>query len=513
VVDLAHEKDPEILRQVAQMQERELERVKARLRAATAELSVLRNETPEQLQRKLLKLEEQLAQRERELFARSSESRRDSFIGQRETETKTESQKQRGHGPRNQPELPVIERSYELDAPDQVCTSCGGALGEMDGHFEESEEVDVVERRFVVVKHKRKKYRCACGGCVETALGPDKLRPGNRYSVDFAVEVATAKYLDHLPLERQVRIMKREGLRVDSQTLWDQLEALARPLRDVPERILAALLAEPVVGMDETTWGMLDGSSSAKWYVWSVTGTRGVVHRIFESRSSEAATELLGDYAGTVVTDGFAGYQTAKRRGRFRLAHCWAHVRRKFLEAEHAYPREAGAVLNLIDELFALEGGSGAGPPERELVLKVRDERTRWVLRALLAWGLDIQRTALPESSIGKAAAYMCKLWTGLTRFRDDPDVPPSNNASERGLRGVVLGRKNHYGSKSKRGTEVAALFYTLFESAKLCGIEPKAYVRRAVRAAVQGNLVPLPHEVAAELATLAIADPSPNVP
>jgi transposase len=81
------------------------------------------------------------------LFARSSESRRDSVIGQRETEAKAESQKQRGHGPREQPELPVIERAHELDAPDQICTSCGGALAEMDGHFEESEEVDVVERR------------------------------------------------------------------------------------------------------------------------------------------------------------------------------------------------------------------------------------------------------------------------------------------------------------------------------------------------------------------------------
>lgn len=512
MVNIAKVKDPEVLRQIAQMQERELERVKARLRAATTELLLLRNATPEQLQRKLLQLEEQLAQRERELYARSSESRRDSLIGQRETEAKSEPQKQRGHGPREQPDLPIIERAHELDAPDQVCTSCGGVLTEMNGQFEESEEVDVVERRFVVVKHKRKKYRCACGGCVETALGPEKLRPQNRYSVDFAVEVATAKYLDHLPLERQVRIMKREGLRVDSQTLWDQIEALARPLREVPNRILSSLLEEPSVGMDETTWGMLDKKSSGKWYVWSVSGTRGIVHRIFDSRSSEAATQMLGDYAGTVVTDGYAGYQAARRRGRFRLASCWAHVRRKFLEAEHSFPREAGAVVNLIDELFAIERIAGVGPPDRSLVLKLRDERSRWVLRALLAWGLELQRTALPESSLGKASAYMCSLWMGLTRFRDDPSVPLSNNASERGLRGIVLGRKNHYGSKSKRGTEVAALFYTLFESAKLCGIEPKTYLRQAIRAALRGEVVPLPHEVAAELPVAVDVEALPSV-
>ena len=82
----------------------------------------------------------------------------------------------------------------------------------------------------MVVRHKRKKYRCSCGGCVETAPGPDKLIPGGRYSIDFAVSVAIAKYTDHLPLERQVRIMKRQGLVVDSQTLWDQLNAVARHL-------------------------------------------------------------------------------------------------------------------------------------------------------------------------------------------------------------------------------------------------------------------------------------------
>ncbi len=99
--------------------------------------------------------------------------------------------------------------------------------------------------------------------------------------------------------------------------------------------------------------------------------------------------------------------------------------------------------------------------------------------RALLYWGLELKRTALPESSLGKAAAYMCKLWPGLTRFVHEVDVPVS-----------------------KRGTYVVALFYTLSESAKPCGIEPKSYLRRAVRAALRGNPVPLSHEVAAEPST-----------
>src|SRR5262249_4326606 len=99
------------------------------------------------------------------------------------------------------------------------------------------------------------------------------------------------------------------------------------------------------------------------------------------------------------------------------------------------------------------------------------------------AWALN--QRVLPESGLGRAIRYMLGMWKGLTLFLDDPRVPIDNNLAERGLRGLVVGRKNHYGSRSKRGTEVAALMYSLIESAKLAGVEPKAYLLRAVRAAI----------------------------
>jgi transposase len=113
----------------------------------------------------------------------------------------------------------------------------------------------------------------------------------------------------------------------------------------------------------------------------------------------------------------------------------------------------------------------------------LRAEQSAPLVAELRAWAH--RRRALPESSLGKAIGYMLGLWPGLTRFLDDPRIPLDNNATERGLRGVVVGRKNHYGSRSKRGTDVAALFYSLIESAKLCGVEPKAYLLQAVRAAL----------------------------
>ena len=110
-----------------------------------------------------------------------------------------------------------------------------------------------------------------------------------------------------------------------------------------------------------------------------------------------------------------------------------------------------------------------------------------------------LAQRVLPESGLGKAITYVLGLWAGLTRFLNDPRIPIDNNHTERGLRGVVLGRKNHYGSRSPRGTEVAALFYSLIESAKLCGVDPKRYLLTATRAALADRVaVTLPHTLIA---------------
>ena len=115
-------------------------------------------------------------------------------------------------------------------------------------------------------------------------------------------------------------------------------------------------------------------------------------------------------------------------------------------------------------------------------------------MKKIEAWALSVQ--ALPQSGLRKAIEYMGGLWKGLTVFLDDPRVPLHNNATERALRGPVVGRKNHFGSRSRRGTEAAAILYSMVESAKLAGVDPDAYLRSAIVAALGGNQVPLPHEI-----------------
>jgi transposase len=304
-------------------------------------------------------------------------------------------------------------------------------------------------------KHKRQKYRCRCGGCIETALGPPKLTKGGRYSVEFAAHLAISKYLDHLPLERQVRIMARQGLRVDSQTLWDQIEALCRHLQPAATALHAHVLGQPVIGADETHWklmgqkGAVDGEAR-RWQVWAIAAPDAVSYTFEDSRSIAAAEHVLDHYRGIVMADGYGAYQgLQKRGGAFTLAHCWAHVRRKFVEIEEFFPVEAKAAIEIIGELYAVEKLCPTGPPGDELRRKLRADRSREIVSRLQAWALSVR--ALPQSGLGKAIAYMSGLWPGLTRFLENPAIPLDNNATERALRGVVVGRKNHYGSGRRR--------------------------------------------------------------
>lgn len=474
--------DDEQVRTAAKLLERENERLVREVLELKQKLNSIQGHSIEQMQL-LVDLEQKLALRNKMLFGKSSEKRGAKASGD-------EKAPQTGHGPREQKELALVDREHELDEPDRTCTSCGAPLSELAGQFEESDEVDVLARQFVLVRHKRKKYRCSCGGCIETAPAPEKLIPGGRYSIDFAVSVAIAKYTDHLPLERQVRVMRREGLAIDSQTLWDQINALAKWLRPAHDALHAYILEQPVIGADETFWRLMEnGGDNKRWQTWAITAPNAVSYRILDSRSAVAAGEVLGDFAGTILCDGYSGYEALRKRGgRFQLAHCWAHVRRKFVEAEEIAPEPCKQVLDLIGELYALERECSTD----EERARVRSDQSRQLVKRIHAWALE--QRALPQSPLGKAIHYMGGLWPGLVRFIEDPRLALDNNATERALRGVVVGRKNHYGSRSERGTEVAALFYSLIESAKLAGVEPDSYLRSAARAAIRQKPLPLPH-------------------
>jgi transposase len=480
MVRIENESNIEILRQISLLLDKENQKLLERVRKLTLENAKLRgwDGNTQQLDLALARELEELRKRVFE----SNNKRAD------QEEKKSKKKPKRGHGPRRQPELPLVEKVHELRPEEMDCDVCGGTVTEMSGQFEESEEITVIKRSFVIVKNKRKKYRCLCNAKVVTAPCPPKLIPGGRYSVEFAVEVATAKYLDHLPLERQVRIMGREGLVVDSQTLWDQIDALATHLEPCYEALGERVLQSPVIHADESGWRWM-GSSKPNGSIWSLSSTDTSFYRILTSKSLEAGKSLLAGYLGTVVADGYVVYDILARDGpSFSLANCWQHAKRKFEEASEYYPVACAEVLALIRELFLVDrkvpGPFPGNIEAQELRQHLRNEESRTLVEKIKKWAFS--QTGLPRSEFGKAVLYMLERWKGLTVFLDDPLVPLSNNAAERALRGPVVGRKNHYGSRSERGAHVAALFYSLCETAKLCVVEPRRYLRDAAFAAIR---------------------------
>lgn len=393
---------------------------------------------------------------------------------------------QKGHGPTPQPELPIEKVLHQFDEPPD-CSVCGETMDVWVGPTEVTEEISVVQTTFKLLHHHRQKYRCRCNSNVVTAPGPPKLIPGGRYAVEFAAHSAVSKFCDHMPLERQVRQMGRQGLVVTSQTLWDQQAALAEHLEPVWKALCARALSEEVLHVDETGWRMF-GAKKSKWSLFGLTSEKTAAYRLMRSKSADSARKVLKGFRGTLVVDGFAVYPlVAELEGGIRIAHCWAHADRKFKDAKDP-PESIAEIRSLIHQLYEIERQvEGPFPGDDEACaqrLELRRDESKKVVKKIRDWAFT--QGGQKRSSFGQAVGYLLKHWKGLTQFLDNPKIALDNNAAERALRGPVVGRKNFYGNRSRRGAKVAAILYTLIETAKLHGIDPFQYLLDAAKTAIR---------------------------
>lgn len=478
----------DVLLEKNRLLELENERLHQRLRALVEELAAYKGEkAPEQLSLELATLSEQMQGLQKRVFGDSSEKRE---YDKPPIETSTP---RATHGRTPQERLLHVDTLVELAADDRECPVCAGTLEEMAGQSEDNEVIDIVQRQFVVRRIRRQKYRCKCQSAIVVAPPSIPHRPRGRYTLDLECYTLVRKFGWHEPLDRLRRSMAADGLIITTQTLWDQVKHIAEILEPVYWALRDHILQSDVIGVDETWWRLMDRKASKRWWIWAMQSQDAVFFKAAPSRSAETALEVLGDFDGTAVCDAYKAYETAaKKRGLIKLALCWAHVRRKFVEAEPNYPACARA-LDLIGALFAIDSESDdptllsgdAKALAAEVRLRLRTERAPPILEQLRQWALE--QRGLPKSSLRKAIDYMLGHWEALQVFLEDPFVPLDNNGTERVLRGVVLGRKNHFGSRSVRGTEVAAIAYSLIESAKLCGHDPYAYICAAVQGLEMG--------------------------
>jgi transposase len=484
--ELEREQDIEHLRRIALAQHVQIEQLVAALRRKCTELEALKG-SKDELQQTLALIDKLTQQQGAGADQPAAKTSRDAKTSDQPAAPPLPGDASGKTGPTPQPELPTIEDICKLpeDDPDRVCTSCGGTLHEMIGQYEESELIDVVEVQYHVKHVKRQKYACRCGGCIETAPGPERAIEGGRYSLDFAIKIIIDKYLYHLPLARQSRIMAEHGLLVTPQTLWDQLYAVAQRLKITLAGLIKHVMEHPVIGLDQTSWPRLDGAGTKPWQMWCLTAPGAVVHRICGDKSAETFKLLVGEYRGVIVCDALKTHAAGARELRgIILAGCHAHCYRKFEEAAPDHP-EAGRALELIGKLYEIDDRAGG---DLQRLAELRRTESTAVLAELKTWLWE--QATLKTLSIGKAAAYMIANWERLTRFVDDPRIPLDNNSTERGIRGPVVGRKNHYGSKSRSGTEVASIYYSLLETAKLHDVDVRGYLRAAILAADRGEVL-----------------------
>lgn len=472
-------------------------------------------------------LQRRLDERNRSLYGTSSERRMPSDGSKKNGKKAKKPRKKTGARRTEQRALPVEPVHHRL-TPEQAaggCDKCGGDLSEMEGQTEDSEEIDVQPIRYTLKQHKRHKYRCTCCRWLTTASGPDKLMAGGRYSPAFAVQVAVDKYSDAIPLDRQVRRMRRAGLRVTSQTLWNQLQRLYLLLLPTLLVLHERVLQAPVCVADETPWRMMPntGGGSKRWWLWVVSSGAGVYFQLVTSRGAAAARNLLHDYDGILVTDDYAVYTAlAGERTRlggvqqlltesgelvdrwtpdFTLATCWMHARRYLFKAERYHP-EVGPALDLIAALYQVEDEAKAEVEARranaedhvsrdvaeawlhEARRGRRDTRSRVLVRKLDEWRRDVVR--LEGTALAEAVDHLDRVWARLLLFLDDPRIPMDSGHAERQIRGPVVGRNNYQGCRSEFGARVAALFFSLIATAKGLGLDPAAYLLTAALRAIR---------------------------
>lgn len=404
--------------------------------------------------------------------------------------------------------LPRSEKIHELSESDkaQVLAEYGiadGRVEAMAGFYEESTEVTVVERTYIETRHKRQKYRVISNSearpdeenktIIVTARGPVKLLEGASYAVDFAVEVVSDKYLYHMPLERQIRQMERQGLITKPKTLYNLCAVSAAYLESIREKIKTEIRSENLcIHCDETPWP-INNAKDSDGYMWILSNQMGAYYAFEPTRSGEVIGEILKGYSGSCLSDGYQGYNRLKSMKNVRLGNCWAHARRKFIECEENYPSESKEVLDLMDELFRIEHRA----TDYAHLKILRETDSKIFIEKIHEWLLRARPEARPESSLRKAIDYTLKYWSGLTEFLVDLTLPLTNNDAERAIRHAVMGRKNFQGSRSIDGADVTATLYTVIETCKRLALDPKSYLRYAITEAASGGDPLTPYELA----------------
>jgi transposase len=464
-----------------------------------ARIAGIESRFEEQEGRRLV-LEAEVARLEKQLLGKKSERAKipppdveDDDAPSEEAEAKRREEiaaKRRERAMAKASQLVSEELKHPLDESDKRCPRCGKhEFSAMPP--ERSVSFEYVPGHFVRRVHVQEKVACRCGECVLTASIPVGMRlvPGSHYGPGFAAFLIVEKCADSIPIHRIEKRFERMGIPLSRSTMNDLLHTAADVVGPLVERLKIHVAKMGVVLADETSLKIQD--KDKRGFVWvfhgrdDVTDRELVLYLFGSDRSGETPKTLLGGTIGSLVVDGYTGYNDVTDVDGRARGGCWSHARRKLIEAvpaegphRDALAREVDEALDLIRELFRVEQEALV----RDIVrtpehLELRRTKSKAVLDALEDWVKKRRAGHLPKSPMGIALGYIERQWPRLTHFLSDARVPIHNNASERRLRVIALGRKNYLFVGNTRAGERLAGLYSLVGSCIANGIEPTEYL------------------------------------
>ena len=382
-----------------------------------------------------------------------------------------------------------LPRETVVHAVSCTCTSCGGELRQVGEDV--SEMLEIVPEHWKVIRHVRPKY--ACAACDTLVQAPAPIRPIAKgiAGPGLIAHVLVGKYADHLPLYRQSEIYARTGIELARSTLSDMVGGSVALLEPLVDRIAQHVLTGSRLHADDTPVPVLSpGLGKTKtgrlWtYVrddrpWCGEAAPAVLFRYSPDRKGEHPRLHLKDFKGTLQADGYAGFHHLYDGGLIQEAACWAHVRRKFFDIHEANGSPiAFEALQRIAAIYAIERDIKGKPPD--IRREHRQSRAGPLIDALKIWLQDALSKLSAKAELANAIRYALSRWPALLRYRDDGTLEIDNNAAERSLRPIALGRKNFLFCGSDAGGERAAAIYSLIGTAKLNEINPEAYLRYVI--------------------------------
>lgn len=382
-------------------------------------------------------------------------------------------------------ELPREVIIHDVATEQKTCPHDGTTLiciGE-----ECSEQLDIVPAQIKVLRHLRKKYACpCCEQYVITAQKPKQPIEKSMAAPGLLAHVASQKYVDGLPLYRQTEIYQRIGIALDRTTLANWMIACGKLIQPLINLIHDNQTVQAVLHMDETRVQVLNEpmryaqQQSTMWVLRSTGEQPAVLFHYAPSRSGDVAKQLLGDYRGALMVDGYEGYNAVCATQSLTRLGCWAHARRKFIEAQKAQAKnktgKADQALAFIQTLYRIEQLAKEKPAEERHA--IRQTQARPIIDKIRQWMEKSVPHIPPQTVLGKALFYLQHQWPHLVRYLEHGQYPIDNNAAENAIRPFVVGRKNWLFSASQNGATASANLYSLIETTKANNLEPYAYLR-----------------------------------